>query len=89
MVNTTTHVVKELSLFQGNCDFEFLISLRQFKCYRTSKGEHIAVIQMSGYYDINLHRIQVIDKNNKKKLETLELVPLRIDKKYKLYEILV
>ena len=88
-MNVKPHVVKELTLFQHGCDFEFLISLRQFKCYKTSKGDYIAIIQMNNYYDINLHNVQVIDKHNKKKMERLELTPLRIDKKYKLYEILI
>ena len=87
MINTI-YVVKELSLFKKYCDFDFLVGLKQFKCYRTSKGDYIAVIQMFGNYDINLHKIQVIDRFNKIKIETVRIVPLRMDKHYKLYEMI-
>lgn len=88
-MDKATNVVKELSLFHKNCDFEFLIGIRQFRCYKTSHGDYLAIIQLDDFYNVVLHKIQLIDRNNKKRMETLELVPLHMDKKYKLCELLV
>lgn len=79
--------IKELEFFRNGCDIEFLRSLQHYHCYKTDKGNYIAVMQLNNY-PLILKKAIVVNKDGSLSNTVLENVPAQLGVKYNLYELL-